>query len=263
MQDLPHNEILKSPRSHDMHEVTADEADRLQVQHVKLIGEGCLAEVDRDYFGDEILVAGEPILNVIAVIEALGITCEFEYGSTQGESTFRNLRIEGPDDGITATQIRKIPFKRIREETVRLVADLKRRGIDLGSVARARPKNLHPGRPPGRKNSRHYQRLRAAKAYHAQNGDRGATGKVAEELRISVGTARNYIAQARQLGFLEPTTRGKKAHRLTPYGQALVDVGLCELDGYDNNAWDAAHQQFVTSRDKNLDHKGEGNGDGY
>ena len=115
------------------------------------------------------------------------------------------------------TKQMSLPLRKIRRELNALLNYLS--DEDFGNVA-----SLPDPRPKGRRSAiTNKDLLEIAEKYNALEGLSGAIKELASSEGYSENTISQYIRRAREAGFLEPTTAGKKNWNLTPKALRLLE----------------------------------------
>jgi hypothetical protein len=144
--------------------------------------------------------------------------------TTAGEWTFEPDSV--PHSGITSAVLRTAPLSAVRDNTQRLLAELR------NSMGEAAFQNLLGSRdlPPDILSriqraapataTTHEQQTRAAALYSVANdsGEKTPVAKVAEQMYLSRGRVRDLLHEARRNGYLTPARHGIAEGRITRKG---------------------------------------------
>ena len=115
------------------------------------------------------------------------------------------------------TKQMSLPLRKIRRELNALLNYLS--DEDFGNVASLPDPRSKGGRSP----ITDKKLLEIAEKYNALEGMSGAIRELASSESYSENTISQYIRRAREAGFLEPTTAGKKNWNLTPKALRLLE----------------------------------------
>ena len=115
------------------------------------------------------------------------------------------------------TKQMSLPLRKIRRELNALLNYLS--DEDFGNVASLPDPRSKGGRSP----ITDKKLLEIAEKYNALEGMSGAIRELASSEGYSENTISQYIRRAREAGFLEPTTAGKKNWNLTPKALRLLE----------------------------------------
>ena len=115
------------------------------------------------------------------------------------------------------TKQMSLPLRKIRRELNALLNYLS--DEDFGNIASLPDPRSKGGRSP----ITDKKLLEIAEKYNALEGMSGAIRELASSESYSENTISQYIRRAREAGFLEPTTAGKKNWNLTPKALRLLE----------------------------------------
>ena len=141
------------------------------------------------------------------------------FEDNNGERTLTQIQTMtsyGRGKQLTTKQM-SLPLRKIRRELNALLNYLS--DEDFGNVASLPDPRSKGGRSP----ITDKKLLEIAEKYNALEGMSGAIRELASSESYSENTISQYIRRAREAGFLEPTTAGKKNWNLTPKALRLLE----------------------------------------
>lgn len=191
----------------------------LEIQHV--------VSLNGPMLRDGVALKGST-LNVTARFPEDGIEAVLAYESKAGRRVLRSVlsitnyrRRE-----VQASDLQKIRFNNVEAEIDRVLAHIEAEADESFASSFEAFLNNIAVRPGRGRSAIQLDLLHVAVLYASLSQETDPYPAMAEQLGITAASCRNETSKARKAGYLEPTIRGRRNHRLTPKAKTLLSKHL-------------------------------------
>ena len=170
-------------------------------------------------------------LTVTARFPAPGIEAVLSYEAQGGRRVLRSvLSITNyRRKEVQANDLQKLRFTEVEAEIDRILVNEEAKADDSFTASFEAFLNETTPRPGRGHSAAKLDLFRTAVLYASLASETDPYPVMAEKLAITAASCRNEVSKARKAGFLEPTIRGRRNHRLTQKAKDML------LNLYDNN----------------------------